>query len=276
VKWTNTIQWAKQTVAICNTGSYLGPSGRSVDIRGEIERAKAGTILYWPETPPPNPGQPRFAITQMAVAGETTFNALRRLADANSHIACLNFASARNPGGGFLGGAQAQEESLARASALYPCLLRASEYYERNRANRSAIYLDSIIFSPLVPFFRDDSGALLEEPIFASVITAPAPNAGAVAQNEPRNLPQVEPTLRRRGTLVLQTAQAHKVDKFVLGAWGCGVFRNDPALVARIFSELLSKQGPFAGAFAEIVFAVYDRSKTKATYSAFVDAFGRE
>jgi uncharacterized protein (TIGR02452 family) len=116
----------------------------------------------------------------------------------------------------------------------------------------------------------------LEEPIFASVITAPAPNAGAVAQNEPRNLPQVEPTLRRRGTLVLQTAQAHKVDKFVLGAWGCGVFRNDPALVARIFSELLSKQGPFAGAFAEIVFAVYDRSKTKATYSAFVDAFGRE
>src|SRR5260370_38640775 len=110
--------------------------------------------------------------TNVEVANETTFRGLSRLSASGGHIGCLNFASAKNPGGGFLSGAQAQEEALARSSALYPCLLRAPDYYERNRANHSAIYLDLVIFSPLVPFFRDDSAALLERPALAAVITA--------------------------------------------------------------------------------------------------------
>jgi len=65
----------------------------------------------------------------------------------------LNFASAKNPGGGFLGGAKALEEDMARASALYHCLLRQSEYYTINRAGNSMLCTDHI-YSPLVPFFR--------------------------------------------------------------------------------------------------------------------------
>jgi uncharacterized protein (TIGR02452 family) len=210
----------------------------------------------------------------MEVQNETTFEALQRLADGVDHVGCLNFASAKNPGGGFLSGAQAQEEALARSSALYSCLLRASDYYEKNRAYRSAIYLDLIIFSPLVPFFRDDSGALLERPILASIISAPAPNAGAVADNEPGNMVLLEPAFRRRAELVLRTAQGHAVDKLVLGAWGCGVFRNDPRMVARIFSELLYIPGTFDGVFSEVVFAVYDRSPGQQTYRAFAEVFG--
>jgi uncharacterized protein (TIGR02452 family) len=241
-----------------------------VHFAAEIERAKAGTVMYSPETPPPRPARPRFGRTQIKVLNQTTFEALQQLSDGAGHLACLNFASAKNLGGGFLSGAQAQEEALARSSALYPCLLRAPDYYERNRANRSAIYLDLAIFSPLVPFFRDDSGALLETPIIASVITAPAPNAGAVADNEPGTMVLLEPALRRRAELVLQTARGHGVDKLVLGAWGCGVFRNDPRMVARVFSELLSLPGPFD----EVIFAVFDRSPEQTTYKAFVDVFG--
>jgi TIGR02452 family protein len=268
------IQWANETVQICKDGTYLGPRGRTVNLAGEIERAKSGTVIYSPDTPPPYPKQRRFGRTRIEVRNETTFSALQRLADGTSHIACLNFASAKHPGGGFLSGAQAQEEALARSSALYPCLLRVPDYYERNRANRSAIYLDLVIFSPLVPFFRDDSGALLETPILASVITAPAPNAGALADGEPGNMVLLEPALRRRAELVLQTAQGHGVDKLVLGAWGCGVFRNDPRMVARIFSELLGLSGPFDSAFTEVAFAVFDPSREQATYKAFVDVFG--
>src|SRR5262249_27235149 len=154
--------------------------------------------------------------------------------------------SAKNPGGGFLNGSLAQEEALACASGLYPCLLAAPEYYERNRANRSALYLDLAIFSPRVPFFRNDAGILLEKPVLASVITDPAPNAGAVAQNEPRNLQHVESVLKRRAELILQIAAAHQVERLVLGAWGCGVFRNDPNVVASTFAELLAPNGSYA------------------------------
>ena len=230
--------------------------------------------MYSPENAPARPTQPRSGRTRIKIINQTTFEALKQLSDGTGHLACLNFASAKHPGGGFLSGAQAQEEALARSSALYPCLLRASDYYERNRANRTAIYLDLVIFSPLVPFFRDDSGALLETPILASVISAPAPNAGALAESEPGNMVLLEPALHRRAELVLRTAQGHGVEKLVLGAWGCGVFRNDPRMVARVFSELLSLPGPFDGVFTEVVFAVFDRSPGQTTHKSFVDVFG--
>ena len=263
---------AKQTVAVCEAGFYNAPSGKRVNIADDLAKAKAGTVLYSPEKPPATQPSETKRATRFEVRNETTFQALARLAASDGgHLACLNFASAKNPGGGFLNGSLAQEEALACASGLYPCLLKAPEYYERNRANRSALYLDLAIFSPLVPFFRDDTGALIEKPIFASVITAPAPNAGAIAQNEPVNLRQVEPTMRRRAELVLEIARAHQVDQLVLGAWGCGVFRNDPKTVAGIFAALLKPAGKFANVFGEVVFAGFDRSENVATYRAFTE-----
>jgi uncharacterized protein (TIGR02452 family) len=265
---------AKETLAICSAGSYSAPSGARVTIAAELDRAKAGTVLYSPENPAVASVSPRFESTRFEVKNETTFQALARLAaPGGGHVACLNFASAKNPGGGFLNGALAQEEALACASGLYPCLLEAPEYYERHRSNRSALYLDLVIFSPHVPFFRDDAGLLLEQPVLTSIITAPAPNARAVAQNEPANVPNIEPTLARRAELVLRIAGAHQVDRLVLGAWGCGVFRNDPRAVARIFCELLKPPGRYAGAFSEVVFAVFDRSEDLAIYGAFASTF---
>lgn len=264
---------AKQTVEICDAGFYLAPDGARVTIREKLNRAKMGTVIYSSEKPAiAKPG--KAVQTRFEVRNETTFQALSRLTNSGvGHIACLNFASAKNPGGGFLNGSLAQEEALACASGLYPCLLRAPEYYERNRANRSALYLDLAIFSPFVPFFRDDTGVLLDKPILASVITAPAPNAGAVAQNEPANSRHIESTLRHRAEIVLSIAAAHEVDRLVLGAWGCGVFRNDPRTVAGIFAELLKPPGKFAGVFTEIVFAVFDRTEGEATYRAFANEF---
>ena len=265
---------AKHTVAICDAGFYDAPNGARVNIANDLAKAKAGTVLYSPEKSPVARTTTAKCTTRLDVRNETTFRALARLtASSGGHLACLNFASAKNPGGGFLNGSLAQEEALACASGLYACLLKAPDYYERNRANRSALYLDLAIFSPLVPFFRNDDGTLLEKPLLASVITAPAPNAGAIAQNEPANLRQVEPTIRRRADLVLAIASSHQVERLVLGAWGCGVFRNDPRTVVRMFAELLKPPGKYADAFHEVVFAVFDRSENEATYRAFADQF---
>ena len=263
---------AKETVSICDAGKYETSCGKQVVIADAIKTAVKGTVMYSPENLPPVPGLGALVETNIEVAKETTFRGLARLAARGGHVACLNFASARKPGGGFLGGAPAQEEALARASALYPCLLAAPEYYERNRANRSAIYLDLMIYSPQVPFFRNDGGDLLEKPTLASVLTAPAPNRGAVAHNERRNLSLVEAALRRRAEMILHIAQAHRVDGLVLGAWGCGVFRNDPGQVASIFAALLKPPGRFAGVFREVLFSIYDRAEPPLTLRAFADA----
>jgi len=265
---------AVETVAICEDGRYVTATGVSVDIQVAVREAVAGTQLCVPNafrrrTPKSATAQTRFAIT-----AETTIAAMRRLsANGSGSLACLNFASAKNPGGGFLRGSEAQEESLARSSALYPCLLAAPEYYERNRAGTTSLYLDLAIWSPEVPFFRDDDGALLEQPYLASVITAPAPNTGAIAVNEPTRLSEVEPTLRRRAAFVLGIATAMGTQRLVLGAWGCGVFHNDPPLVALAFRELLNNDGEFAGVFEEVVFAIYDRSNEQNVLRAFEKEF---
>jgi len=265
---------AKETVAICEAGFYIAPNGTRVDIGADLDRARKGTVLCSPERLPNATRVGQNARTRLEARNETAFAALARLASSSSsQVACLNFASAKNPGGGFLNGSLAQEEALACASGLYPCLLTAPDYYARNRASRSALYLDLAIFSPKVPFFRNDAGVLLEKALLASVITAPAPNAGAVARNEPGNSNLVEPTLRCRAEFVLAIAQANGVEQLVLGAWGCGVFRNDPRTVAAIFAGLMKPPGRFAGAFGEVVFAVFDRSDDLATFRAFAERF---
>lgn len=267
-------EMAQETVAICNAGRYLNRRGAEIEIGLAVEEAIAGTGLHTPNRVIGKNSDVRSTQTKWAVTGETTIGALRRLAaNDGGHLACLNFASAKNPGGGFLGGAEAQEESLARSSALYPCLLAAPAYYERNRACRTALYLDLAIWSPAVPFFRDDEGQLLDQPYEASVITAPAPNAGAIAVNEPARLDEVELTLQRRAEFVLGLASVQGVRRLVLGAWGCGVFRNDPHRVAGVFHQLLAAGGEYAGAFEEVTFAIYDRSSDRHVLRAFEEVF---
>lgn len=268
------IRVAQRTVEITENGFYLAPSGRTLTIDELQKRAVAESRLYRPDDfsnlPLPSPG---FELTILEVTGETTLAAARRLVEEspNDDVLCLNFASARNPGGGFLSGAQAQEESLARSSGLYPCIARMTEMYDYNRRRNTLLYSDYMIHSPRVPVFCDDGGNLLEVPYCVSFLTAPAPNAGAVASNQPKDTKLVTPTLRERARKVLLVAAAHGHATLVLGAWGCGVFRNDPRTVAEVFSELLT--GEFNGCFGRVVFAVFDSSKNQAVIGDFREVF---
>ncbi len=264
---------AEETLRVIAQGGYTAAHGQAVSLTDSVAAAKAGSRLYELDVAERALPAARHA-TKFSVMAETTCEAIARLARPGGSLAALNFASARNPGGGFLGGAQAQEEALARSSALYPCLLMQPSYYEQNRAHRSALYLDLAIYSPLVPFFRADDGTLLSSPALCSVITAPAPNAGAVHDNQPGDIALIAPTLRRRMDMVLAIAAAENIDCLILGAWGCGVFRNDPALVAANFAELLLGNGRFAGIFSEVVFAIYDRTPARAVLGAFQESFG--
>ncbi len=268
---------AQETVAIVERGAYTLPSGTSVDVRLAVDRAVAGTRLYAPgdfadlsPALPAHEGPPAIEVT-----GETTAEAARRLVEREGvpHVAALNFASARNPGGGFLRGAKAQEEDLARCSALYACQVPHHAYYAANRAQASLLYTDHLIYSPDVPFFRDDSLALLPAPFLVSILTSPAPNAGE-ARAHGEDPAGIRATLERRGEQVLRVAAHHGHRTLVLGAWGCGVFRCDPVEVAAVFAELLATPPP-GRAFSRVVFAVFDRSKEQLNRRAFDERFSR-
>ncbi|MEH1015450.1 TIGR02452 family protein [Micromonospora sp. CPCC 206060] len=179
------------------------------------------------------------------------------------------FASAKNPGGGFLGGAKAQEESIARSSALYPCLLAAPDFYAFHRAQGDLRYSDRVIISPDVPVIRDDQGRLLDEPYRTTFLTTAAPNLGAIRRNQPEHVDDVPAALVRRARRVLAVAAVHGCRQLVLGAWGCGVFRNDPATVAEAFADALAA----VDRFDRVVIAIRDGLPGTPVYAAFLARF---
>ena len=127
-----------------------------------------------------------------------------------------------NPGGGFLGGSQAQEESLARASGLYPCISQMNEMYDHNRKLRTCLYSDYMIYSPGVPVIRDDEDRLLAQYYTTAFITAPAVNAGVVKEREQADDQQIESVMKERIRYILDVAAMNGHRTLVLGAYGCG------------------------------------------------------
>jgi uncharacterized protein (TIGR02452 family) len=274
MKRSTRLETARQTVEIVERGSYTASSGSVVDFAEAVRACLDATRFFPPEE------LERFRQDLLAspaeglrsefeVVNETTLAGIARLlAEGDAPVAALNFASARNPGGGFLKGSQAQEESLARSSALHASLLRAGDFYERHRASPSMLYSDAMILSPGCPVFRDDDGNLLDSPRRVAFITSAAPNAGAAATNAPHELPRIPEVFGRRTEYVLALAAARGYKRLVLGAWGCGVFRNDPAVVAGAFARHL-RHGAWVGRFERVVFSVLDSSPNTETLTAF-------
>lgn len=268
---------AQETVAIVQQGEYA-VGDETVRLAHAVKACLAAT-RYYPEgeLPPlcdailasPNPGY----ATTIHVRHETTLAGVASLFDdGHVPVAALNFASARNPGGGFLNGSQAQEESLARSSALYASLREAPTYYDRHRAMTSCLYSDAMIVSPDCPIIRDDQGRLLPVPRLATFITSPAPNASAIRENAPHELVEIPDTFHRRARCVLAAAIASGCEHLVLGAWGCGVFGNDPGLVASTFATLL-RSPEWQGRFRRVVFSIFDASRDQSVLHAFQRSF---
>ncbi len=263
---TSAAQQGAEAVQIAREGRYTAPSGRTVELRDELAAALAGPLSLPPDQPiaPPPAGA---RTTRFEVHPISTLAAARRLDDP----AALNFASAHNPGGGFLSGARAQEESLCRASGLHACIVDRPMYAHHN-ARRDPMYTSWLLYSPRVPVFRDDDGALLEAPWRCSFITAPAPNVKALRNNTPERLPEVPAVFTERIDRVLAVAARQGHTNLVLGAWGCGAFGGDTELVAERFHTAL--HGRYRGVFATVVFAVLDTSAERRFIGAFERRFG--
>jgi len=272
MKRATAAELGRQTVRILEAGRYTSPLGAVVEIVDLVQRAVSNTCSYPPDVSPPwiSPGEKE---TRVEVKNESTLAAARRLVEEGYRSVALNFASAKHPGGGFRGGARAQEESLARGSGLYACL-KGHPMYAFHQARADAMYTDYAIYSPDVPVLRDNEGTLLDQPYRCSFITAPAVNAKVVLHRSRERCAEVRDTMNRRIQKVLAIAAAHGHVALVLGAWGCGIFRNNCHAVAEGFQQAL--QGQFQGVFERVVFAVLDPSEECRFIGPFERLFASE
>lgn len=268
---TKNVKLAKETQEIIKDKFYTSLSGKRVDIAALQDAAVDGTIYYQGALPAKT--YPYLNHT-LEVVNETTAVAGARLAAQGKDVAVLNFASARNQGGGFLSGAIAQEEDLCRCSGLYACLKRKPVFYNENIMCETNFYTDGVIYSPKVPFFRDQYNLFLEDPFTLSVISAPAPNVRNMSKDTTEHEAfddVLYTTVLGRATKVLQIAEAHGHKTIVLGAWGCGAFGNDPRLVASAFIDALEA----VPAFEHVSFAVYDTREPPVLYESFKEDCGQ-
>ncbi len=254
----------QSALAAIDNGEYLTDRGL-VNWSAEIKSADVAKVSIPPDAALPKTAQrSEHSVTLVNVANETTLAAAHALVAEGHHPLALNFANGVEPGGGFLRGATAQEETLCRSSALFATLF-GDPMYDFHRDNDPAASSDWAILSPDVPVFRDDAGMECDKPWPLSFLTCAAPYAPAVGRLD------AEPMLRQRIHRVLAIARAYQYESLVLGAWGCGVFANDPLQAATDFRNAL--EGEFAGAFDRVVFAITDWSENRRYLRPFCDVF---
>lgn len=177
-------------------------------------------------------------------------------------IAALNFASPKNPGGGWYSGAVAQEESLARSSALVislklnDCLPFYSTADQKTKSFAHEEQLrNGLIYSHEVPFFVGPDEKFCE-PVYCSVISCAAVNRNSKLVKTHLNGQQVEEFMNIRIRNVLAVALQMNVSTLLLGAWGTGVFGNDVGMIARLF--WLNINQTYRNCFAKVIFAIPD------------------
>ena len=197
------------------------------------------------------------------VIDSTTENAIFKF--KNGTIPCvLNFASFTRPGGGFIKGSFAQEEALCHVSNLYNVLLAFKDHYDNNYKKisfNSGLYDNWAIYSPTIYF------KVVEFEAYANIITCAAPNYTVYKEKSDNDILYDE-VLRSRIKYVLDIARDNEQKILILGAFGCGVFGNDPYKVATMFKSLLRNYK-----FEKVIFAIPHTNN--GNYEAFKKVFNK-
>lgn len=285
---------ADDTLKAIETGCFV-LNGVKHDLKDCTARSCRSTRYYAPNsllsTWQRSPSSPPHNDTVISILEMTTLKGARYFSsmDSPGKIAVLNFASAKKPGGGFLGGASAQEESIARSSNLYPSLMTdtGQEFYGFHKKDpKEGFYSHAIIYSPSVSLFRDDDGAWLD-PIEVDIVTSAAVNAGTLRDHYEKQKDkaksesevqkdlealemQIEVEMKERMGRILFMCESSRAKNLVLGSFGTGVFRNKVELVAKLWADLLAvPDARFKHSFDRIVFAIIDQRTVDKFQSAF-------
>ncbi|MCC8182713.1 MAG: TIGR02452 family protein [Clostridiales bacterium] len=211
------------------------------------------------------------------VLAQKQYQRLKSAGDPAPEILVLNLASATRPGGQTRNGASAQEEDLCRRTSLLLSLESegAKRYYDYNNARKTRMGSDSVMLSPNVEVIKDAASELLDQPFPISVMSCAAPMVRLGLEGMSQQ--EYEEMLYRRiqGMLLVAASQGYR--HLILGAFGCGVYGNDAALVSDLFARAI-REFTFAGKgsgqlFDSIQFAVLCRPGKDYNYREFCRNF---
>ena len=225
---------------------------------------------------------------KVLVSGKRSLEAAEFYAKQGKKVCVLNFASATNPGGGVVNGSSAQEESICRCTTLYPCLNTEpmwQAFYSPHRKSGNPLYNDDCIYTPDVYVFKSDTNfpELLpcDDWWSVNILTCAAPNlrdrpsnamnpfaGNTAAKITPAELKQL---LNSRIRRIFELAVANGNEVLILGAFGCGAFRNPPKIVAEVFYDVMQE---YLCYFDVIEYAVYHTEREAANYEAFMNRLG--
>jgi len=220
---------------------------------------------------------------KVIVSGKRSLEAAESYAKQGKKVCVLNFASATNPGGGVVNGSSAQEECLCRCTTLYPCLntdAMWSAFYKPHRKAANPLYNNDCIYTPDVCVFKSDTNfpePLLKEDWWnVNILTCAAPNLRERPSNSMNphagdkaakiTPAALEKLLTKRIRRIFEIAAVNGNEVLILGAFGCGAFRNPPAIVAKVFNTVMHD---YLYHFDTIEYAVYHTEREVANYEAF-------
>lgn len=223
----------------------------------EIQRSCEGVVIYGGYSEGKydidnyDVGSPRDNLAKVdIVMNDIKSYLLNDVMKLEGRTAVLNFASYKNPGGKYINGSMAQEEAICHCTTLYEVLQRQTDYYEWNCNHKNkGMYLDRLLYSPDI-LILDDSN---KEVGHVDVMTCAAPNMSVGLRYETFTKKRCQYVFYNRMNFMIRIAAHNKVDNLILGAWGCGVFENDPEFVAR---SLFKLHNMYRNYFSNIVYVI--------------------
>lgn len=157
-----------------------------------------------------------------------------------SNVAILVFASAKNPGGGFLKGTIGQEEIISYHTNLAFSEKNGNGFqmYERNKKNnKNYAYYSDIIFIPKLILFRDYNSSIKDESEWKKFngVVCPAVNyTHFIKENSEEKYIEI---MTNRFNNVLKSCLKNNCEEIVLGPWGCGIFGGKISTLMYIFKK---------------------------------------
>lgn len=221
----------------------------------EISRAANDTVTYYGGF---KLGSDEYrkseSIPEINIVRTNSVSRVLSYKDSEDKVCVLNFASFKEVGGKFLEGSSAQEECLCRESTLYNVLNTQSDIYYKRLVNKdwNNLYKNEGIYSPGILFLRRIKNWDFTR---CDVLSVAAPNRYAAMRYDKVSKDENYQALYSRIKYVLDIMEDMKVDIPILGAFGCGVFAQDPIEVASIFRELI-ESGDYG--FKKVDFAIID------------------